>query len=94
MDHFTTPGDLVAYTPHTIIIAIQLCVLALLRIDHTFILLTSISLNRPDNCPDDLHDLMSKCHIHEASKRPSFSEILSSLTNEPATYEVPTTKET
>ena len=49
-----------------------------------------LHLNRPDRCPDYLYTLMSKCHTHEANKRPTFSDILNFLANEQtqAEYEV------
>ena len=50
-------------------------------------------LFRPEKCPDYLHALMSKCLTHEASERPTFGDILNTLSNEQTQYEVFTTKD-
>ena len=49
---------------------------------------------RPEKCPDYLYTLMSKCHTHEASERPTFGAILNMLANEQTQYEEFTTKVT
>ncbi|KAG5668610.1 hypothetical protein PVAND_016546 [Polypedilum vanderplanki] len=36
-------------------------------------------MERPENCPDKLYDLMRKCWQHRPSARPSFMEIISML---------------
>lgn len=36
-------------------------------------------MERPENCPDRLYDLMRKCWQHRPSARPSFLEIIDSL---------------
>ena len=36
-------------------------------------------MERPENCPDKLYDLMRRCWQHRPSARPSFLEIITML---------------
>ncbi|RMX43130.1 hypothetical protein pdam_00006850 [Pocillopora damicornis] len=36
-------------------------------------------LAKPDECPDEIYDMMKSCWSLDSTKRPSFSELLESL---------------
>lgn len=39
-------------------------------------------MERPENCPDKLYDLMRRCWTHRPSARPTFLEIVQELHND------------
>lgn len=39
-------------------------------------------MERPENCPDKLYELMRRCWQHRPSARPSFMEIITLLLDE------------
>jgi len=40
-----------------------------------------LRLDRPENCPEELYDIMLKCWLPDPTKRPSFNYIWQQLTN-------------
>ena len=43
-------------------------------------------MHRPPNCPDALHDTMSKCLQQSAENRPEFKDIVADLIHEKSKY--------
>lgn len=39
-------------------------------------------MERPENCPDKLYDMMRRCWTHRPSARPTFMDIVSELIND------------
>lgn len=39
-------------------------------------------MERPENCPDKLYDLMRRCWTHRPTARPTFLEIVQELHND------------
>ena len=41
-----------------------------------------LSLYRPKSCPDEIYDVMCRCHMHKRNERISFDQIVEEFSKE------------